>query len=178
MNRRERRLFEREKLKKGNRKIDWKKISKQFKQLLLICFVFFVIIFSFSYYVIDNQNNIRKSVFQNPISTIAKVVSISGKFHSADYEFDVNGIKYQGSTFTSFNGNVGDEICIEYSLKDPNFNLYCNEKKMQSVEKDVIQFSFKIFGIMIIGIIGVLLFLLMIGDKKLMTEVTSRKNIK
>lgn len=176
MNRRERRLFEREKLKKGNRKIDWKKISKQFKQLLLISFVFFVIIFLFSYYIVDNQNNIRKSVSQNRISSNAKVVSISSKSHSADYEFDVNGLKYTGSTFNSFNGEIGNEICIEYSSKDPNFNLYCNEKEIQSIEKDVIQFSFKMFGIMIIGIIAILFFQLMIGNKKLMTEVTSRKS--
>ena len=165
MNRRERRLYERENLKNSNRKFDWKKISKQFKQLLLICFVFFVIIFSFSYYVVNNHNDIRKYVSQNPISTIAKVVSISGKSRSADYKFDVNGVKYTGSTFNSFNGEIGNEICIEYSSKDPNFNLYCNEKEMQSIEKDVIQFSFKMFGIMIIGIIGILLFRLMIGKK-------------
>ncbi|MCZ8331295.1 MAG: hypothetical protein O9282_08285 [Flavobacterium sp.] len=176
MNRRERRLYERENLKNSNRKFDWKKISKQFKQLLLICFVFFVIIFSFSYYVVNNHNDIRKYVSQNPISTIAKVVSISGKSRSADYKFDVNGVKYTGSTFNSFNGEIGNEICIEYSSKDPNFNLYCNEKEMQSIEKDVIQFSFKMFGIMIIGIIGILLFQLMIGNKKLMTEITSRKS--
>jgi capsule polysaccharide export protein KpsE/RkpR len=175
LNRRERRLYEKEQKKKVNRKIDWNKISKLFKQMLLICFATFLIIISFSYYVINNQNNIRKTVASSPKSTYAKVLSISGKgVHSAYYEFVVDGNKIEGSTFNSYKGEVGDEICIEYSSNDPSINLYCNEKEFQEIKKDVFQNSFEILGFMIIAILGVILFQLIIGNKKLTSEMTTK----
>jgi hypothetical protein len=175
LNRRERRLYEKEQKKKVYRKIDWNKISKLFKQMVLICFVTFIIIISFTFYVINDQNNIRKTVSSNPKSTYAKVLSISGKtVYSAYYEFIVNGKKFEGSTFNSYKGEVGDEICIEYSSNDPNINLYCSEKEIQEIKKDVVQNSFEILGFMIVGIFGIILFQLIIGNKKLASEITTK----
>ncbi len=176
MNRRERRLYEREQKKKINRKIDWNKISKLFKQMLLICFVFFIVIISFSFYVVNKQNNIRKIVSSNPKSTYAKVVSISGKtVYSANYEFEVNGEIIEGSTFNSYKGEVGDEICVEYSESDPTINLYCNEKAIQEIKKDVVLYSFEILGYLIVCIFGMILFQLILGNKKLISELTTIK---
>jgi hypothetical protein len=173
LNRRERRLYEKEQKKKLNRKIDWNKISKLFKQMLLICLVAFIIIILFTFYVVNDQNNIRKTISSNPKSTYAKVLSISGKGHSGYYEFIVNGKKFEGSTFNSYKGEVGDEICIEYSSNDPNINLYCSELEIQEIKKDVFQNSFEILGYMIIAILGVILFQLIIGNKKLISEMTT-----
>lgn len=176
MNRKERRIYEREQAKKIKRKIDWKKVSKSFKELLLIGLSFAIIIFSFSYYVVNNQNNIRKSVSEKPQTTTAKVTYISGKgVRSADHEYFINGKKYENSTFHSFNGNIDDEICIEYSSINPNFSVYCNEKEIESISENVVLFSMKMFGFIIIGSIALILFHLIIGNKKLMVELTNKK---
>ncbi len=176
LNRQERRAYEREQSKKPRRKIDWNKVKKSFKTILLVGFSFALLIFCFSYYVITDQNNIRTSVAKEPQTTIAKVTFISGKgVRSAEYEYIINGRKYENSTFHSFNGNVGDEICIEYSIKEPNVSVYCNEKEIQSVKDDVILFSIKMLGFIILASIVLILLQLLIGDKKLMAEITSRK---
>lgn len=143
--------------------------------MLLVCFVFFLVIFSFSFYVVNKQNSIRKTVSSNPKLTYAKVVSISGKsVYSAYYEFIVDGKKYEGSTFNSYKGEVGDEICVEYSARDANINLYCREKEIQEITRDVVIYSFEILGILILGILGIILFQLIIGNKKLMLEMTTK----
>ena len=176
LNRQERRKYEREQSKKPIRKIDWNKVKKSFKTIFLVGFSFAVLIFCFSYYVINDQNSIRASVAKEPKITIAKVTFISGKgVRSAEYEYIINGRKYENSTFHSFNGNVGDEICIEYSIKKPNISVYCNEKEIQSVKEDVILFSIKMLGFMILVSIVLILLQILIGDKKLMAEITRRK---
>lgn len=169
-------MYQREQAKKIKRRIDWKKVSKSFKELVFIGFAFAIIIFLFSYYVVNNQNNIRKSVSEKPQTTTAKVTYIAGKgVHSANYEYFINGKKYENSTFHSFNGNVGNEICIEYSATNPNFSIYCNEKQTESIKEDVVLFTIKIFGIIILGSIALILFQLIIGNKKLMLEITNKK---
>ena len=176
LNRQERRAYEREQSKKTKRKIDWNKVKKSFISILLVGFSFTVLIFCFSYYVTTDQNSIRTSVAKEPQTTIAKVTFISGKgVRSAEYEYVINGRKYENSTFHSFNGNVGDEICIEYSIKEPNISVYCNEKEIQSVKEDVIIFSIEMLGIMILVSIVLILLQILIGDKKLLAEITSRK---
>ena len=176
MNRKERRTYEREQANKIKRKIDWKKVSKSFKELVSLSLAFAIIIFLFSYYIINNQNNIRKSVSEKPQVTTAKVTYISKKFaYTANYEYFVNGKKYKNYTFHSFKGNIGDEICIEYSLINPNYSIYCNEKEAESIKDNVVLFSIKMFVIVILGSITLILFQLMIGNKKLMSEITSKK---
>lgn len=176
MNRQERRKYEREQSKKQRRKIDWYKVKKSFKTIFLVGFSFAVLIFCFSYYVIINQNSIRTSVAKEPQKTEAKVTSISGKgVRSAEYEYIINGKKYENSTFHSFNGNVGDKICIEYSIKKPDISVYCDEKEMQTVKEDVILFSIKILGFITLGSIVLILLQILIGDKKLLAVITSRK---
>jgi hypothetical protein len=176
LNRKERRLYEREQSKKIKRKIDWEKVAKLFKQLLLISFIFAIFIFCFSYYVVNNHNNLRKSVSENPKATNAKVIYISSrKLYTANYQYFINGKKYENSTFDKFSGNVGDEICIEYSSINPDFSIYCNEKEIESVKENVVYFTFKLFGIMFLGSIALIIFRLIIGNRKLMVEITTRK---
>jgi hypothetical protein len=176
LNRKERRLYEREQSKKPQRKLDWSKVKKSFRTLLLIGFSCAVLIFCFSYYVITKQNNIRTSVAKNPETTTAKVTFISGKgVRYAEYEYIISGKKHENSTFHSHNGNVGDEICIEYSIVEPYVSVFCNEKEIQSLKVEVILFTIKMFGIIILGSIVLILAQIIIGDKKLMVEITSRK---
>jgi hypothetical protein len=176
LNRKERRIYEREQAKKIKQKIDWKKVSKSFIELLKIGFAFAIIIFCITYYVVTNQNNIRKSVAEKPQTNSAKVTDISGRgVRSATYEYIVNGKKYENSTFQSYEGNIGDEICIEYSSINLNDSIYCNEKEAETVKDDVFIFSIKIFGIIILFSITLIFIQLLIGNKKLMGELTSRK---
>jgi hypothetical protein len=140
--------------------------------VLVLQFSFFCV----SYYVVNNQNNIRKSVSEKPKTGIAKVISITGRsVYSANYEYFINGRKYENSTFHSYKGNVGNEICIEYSSINPSISIYCNEKEIESLKENVFLFSIKMFGLIILGSFALIIFQLLIGNKKLMSEITSKK---
>ena len=110
---------------KHERKVDWTKIKKTSKTLLLVCLFFTLIVFSFTYYTVKTQNAIRKSVSLNPATTTAKVISISsGKGpHAATYHFRHKGKIFTGKSFHSFAGEVGQTVCIEYLLNNPNINF-------------------------------------------------------
>ena len=53
--------------------------------------------------------------------------------------------------------------------------MYCDEKEMQTVKEDVILFSIKILGFITLGSIVLILLQILIGDKKLLAVITSRK---
>ncbi len=176
MNRKQRRVSEREQAKRVKRKIDWKKVSKLFKELVLVALIFAIIIALISYHVVNKHNNIRQSISEKSQITTAKVTHIKRKgAHLADYEYFINGEKYKNSIFHSFYGNIGDEICIEYSAVNPNYSIYCNEKENESIKENVVLFSVKMFGVMILCSIVLILFRLIIGNRKLMLEITSKK---
>ena len=177
MNRRERKSYEKEQVKKVKRKIDWRKVYKSFRTLLSVGFVFALLIFCFSYYVTDKHNKIRKEVSENSKTTFAKIIYVgSRKVYLADYEYFINEKRYENSTFHSFKGNIGDEIRVEYSSKNPTLSIYCDEKEVESIQENVVIFSVKMFGVAVLGSIILILFELMIGNKRLMLEITSRNN--
>ena len=177
MNRRERKIYEKEQVKKVKRKIDWRKVYKSFRTLLSVGFVFALLIFCFSYYVTDKHNKIRKEVSENSKTTFAKIIYITPrKMLSAKYEYLVNGRRYENSTFHSFKGNIGDEIRVEYSSINPTLSIYCDEKEIESIQENVVVFSVKFFGAIVLGAIVLILFELVIGNKRLMLELTSRNN--
>ena len=84
-------------------------------------------------------------------------------------------MKYENSTFNLYKGNIGDEICIEYSSINPNFSIYCNEKEIESIKENVIYYTIKLFGLIILGSI-ILIILQIIVNRKLMIEITSKNN--
>ena len=111
----------------------------------------FVLIFSVSLYLFIDHNAIRNAIAENPRTTSAEVIEIAmGKgVNFADYTFLVNGKKYTGTTFYSYQGKIGDLICIEHLIDNPEVNIYCEEKSSENFFDDVLLNTIKIMGIMI-----------------------------
>jgi len=164
--------------KRSNRKIDWEKVKKQSGTISIIILVFVLVIFSATYYVVTNHNKIRETVSKNSETAAAKVIFISsGKgTHNAKYEFNVNGKRNTGSTFNTYKGVVGDQICVKYSIQNPGINLYCNDDEMQSVFNDVILFTLKIFALFLVFLSLAFGWLILTKNKKFLIENTSRIN--
>ncbi|NEU07863.1 hypothetical protein GZH53_06020 [Flavihumibacter sp. R14] len=167
---------------KNRRIVDWTKIKKEAKFLPILWASMFLLIFSFSYFSVRNNNDLRNTVASNSTSTTAKVLDIAGGkgAHYATYEFAVNGVKVTGTTLHTYHGNVGDEICINYYKPDASINIYCSDASLETFEKDVLEYTFSITGVTIIGSFILIPLSLLIsavtGNKKVLAEVTSRKS--
>lgn len=163
---------------KYGRQIDWSKIKKTFMSLLGASLIFFAIICAFSFYAISSHNAIRKKLLGNSATITGSVIHISGGkgVHSATYEFECNSQKYTGSTFSSYKGNIGDNICIQYSIATPDVNLFCNDTEMEDWYNDGLLFSLKVLGIMLTVCILLLGLKIITNDKKIIAELTSRKH--
>jgi len=135
----------------SNKKDNSKK-KKNLKTITIIIVVFIVLIFSVSYYVINEHNSIRETVNYNPKTISAEVVDISrGRgSHTATYEFFANGKKYTGSTFETYQGDIGDVICVEYSTVKPEVNIYCKDTTPETFFDDVFIYTLKVTGILIV----------------------------
>jgi len=163
---------------KYGRQVDWTKVRKAVKTLLIVCLGSFAIIFSVTFFAVNSHNSIRKTVSSNPATTTGKVISIaSGKgVHSATYEFTDKERKYTGATFTSYKGVVGDSICIEFSVDKPNINLFCDDIVMENIFNDSFLFSLEMFVIIFGFTLLFLIWKILTNDKKIIVELTSRKN--
>ena len=131
----------------------------------------------YSYFTITSNNNLRNTIATNPKNAIAKITSIHyrrGMGHTAYYEFILDNKKVFSQTLNRYDGKVGDEICVKYLASNPNKNIYCHEKELESLYSDGFLESLKFLGMMIavlpIYILGSIAF----GNKKLLAEVTSR----
>ena len=144
--------------------------------ILKIMLIFITIISSFLYYITNSNNNLRTKISENPETTTGIIVSLNkGKISSANYEFEVNNKKYTGSTLGKIQNGVNQNICVEYYKQDPSSNLYCNDTQIQSIFDDVILFSLKIFGIMLLFNIAIIVWKIITKDKKVIVELTSKK---
>jgi small-conductance mechanosensitive channel len=163
---------------KPKKEIDWTKIRKIINNILLVCLVFSAIVFAFSYYTVKTQNSIRRTVSENATFGEAKVISISsGKgVHAATYEFEKEGRKYQGTSFNSYKGEVGDDVCIQYASRKPEISLLCDEVELDNLFDNSFLFTLKIFGIAIIFTTLLLVWKVITQDKKVIAELTSRKH--
>jgi len=160
---------------KSRRVIDWKKINRQSKTILLIFSIFISLIFSVSYYVVYKQNGIRERVDKNSKTTNARVVSI-GRGHRAEFEFFIKNEKITGSTFKFFEGEKEDQICVKYSIVDPRVNIYCEEEEKESFFNDVFKYTIQIAGIFILFYVLSLTWLIITKNKDILIEMTSRRN--
>ena len=180
VSRRERRQFLRVK-QKYKRSINWKRIKNEAKFLPIIWASVFLVIFSFKYFSVSNNNEIRNKVSSNSQATTAKVVDIAGGkgTHYATYEFYIKGAKLTGTTFHTYNGRVGDENCINYYKAAPSINIYCGEALLETLIKDVLEYTFLIVGFTVIGTLFLVPLLIwfkaITGDKKVLSEYTYRK---
>jgi hypothetical protein len=161
---------------KNKRTFDTFKILKTLKMIFLVSSTAFIITFLITFYLVYSNNSIRKSVNENPNNIVGTVVSIStGKgAHKATYEFNTNNIKYTGSTFGTYKGVVGEHLCVKFNQLNPKINIYCYDMEMESWTNDSLLLSLKIGGFSIGFTFILLIWKLIIGDKKIIAELTSR----
>ncbi|MFD2245618.1 hypothetical protein [Pontibacter ruber] len=175
--RRQRREARRSLNRKPKRFIDWTKVLKLFKSTIVVWICFYALICGFLYYSVTSNNNKRNEVFSNVGETTGLVVDkATGRgAHYATYTFKVNDKKFTGSSFHTFRGQVGDEICILYNRKNPESNIYCEEKEVQNFNEHVLMPSLMYLGLIIAFSIISIPVAMLLGNKKLIAEVTSIK---
>lgn len=134
-----------------SRKRDNSKIRKNIQVMVIVIAVFTLTIFSFSYYVVNNHNTIRDAVDKDPRSITAKVIDISGGkgIHSATFKFYILGIKHTGTTFDTYKGEIGDNICVKYSASNPDINIYCEDTTPETFIDDVIIYTLKTLSVLL-----------------------------
>ncbi|WP_243345535.1 hypothetical protein [Parabacteroides sp. FAFU027] len=132
-----------------SKKKDKSKIRKNIRTMVIIIAVFTLTIFSFSFYVVQNHNSIREVVNQDPKSTTSKVTYISGGkgAHTATFEFYIAGIKHSGSTFNTYDGEIGDNIRVMYSASNPDINIYSDDTTPETFVDDVLIYTLEILGV-------------------------------
>ncbi len=173
MNRRERRIYEREERKKVKKIIDWSKVRNHLKFIGLFILFLYLFLTGFSYFVVTDHNNIRKIVSKNVAITEGKVYDTPRKGPDS-YEFFIKRKRYEGYFFNSQKRSKGDFACVAYSYKDPNYNLSCNERELETIEKDVIMNNIEGFGYIIIIYIVYIFFIFLFKPKEILRDITSR----
>lgn len=165
-----------------NRKLDWRKIYKLIKEIIVVLVVFFLVILISLYFTVNKHNKIRKNIPENSPAVNAVVTYIKYfRFSSqyAEYSFNINGRTYTGVTFYGFDGNKGDSIYIEYNAANPKYNIYYDDIKPETVKKDVFFSSLEGIGYVVaFSIVFLPLYILfgfITGNKKTIAEVTSKK---
>ena len=175
---------------KENRQVDWAKVRKSIKYVPLGLLMLFIVIFFYLYGAVNKHNSIRKKVLSNPITTEAAVTKIyhSENSNYAVFEFWVNGQHYTGQTFYGYTGDsyghqggdVGDKLCVTYNKTNPAENIYCEDSRPETFRDDILFESLKMFGVIMIGTIAIVPIILaweiIRGNKKLIAELTSKRN--
>lgn len=149
----ERRRLKRTKLRNElPTKVDWAAMKKNSFIILAASAVVFAFVFLVSLWVVQSHNSIRETVSKNYATTYGKVISLSdGKGPIiATYEFNVSEHTYTGKTFSAYDGEVGNRICIKYSTEHPEINLYCEDDEMETIFDDVFLSSLSTAGITIV----------------------------
>ena len=166
---------------KGQRQIDWRKILISFRYLPIMWIVTFLIIFIASYLIVNRQNSIRKSVLSNSREVIGKVIAISKakNTHNGIFEYVYDKKIFQGSTFDDFKGKIGDEICIKYSVSQPEINIYCKDSEFANFYENVLLYSLKTISLLagFTTVLNILIISWMYikGNKKFIEEITKQK---
>ncbi len=137
----------------------------------LSLFTFVVILFK-----VVNRNVIRDTVLKNPVETKAVIVRKKSSARSitslGKFKFYVSGEEYFGTTFESYEGQIGQEICVQYLAGNPEDNLYCNDLSYESIKEDVIFSSIKACLLIIVGTIVMCIFWAIFNYKEFLKEFT------
>ena len=163
------------------RKLDWQKIKKQLRIIPMVWLLFFVVIIIINFYDARRRNNLRERIQNAAVKTEATVTVIGPWKNSkyAEYRFVANANSYFGKTLHSYEGNLGDKICVTYNKTNPIENIYCEDQKLEAYSSSVLYESLLFMGWIIIGsiiFVPVILFLKYItGNKKLRAEITSSR---
>ena len=95
------------------------------------------------YYLVNKHNTIRKTVENNSTTTYAKVINRATGLHVAvnfaTYKFTVNDRVYEGETYGSYDGDIGDKIPVKYSNANPEINICFYDIAPETFVDDVLK---------------------------------------
>ncbi len=101
-----------------------------------------ILVMSYDYYIINKHNTIRKTVETNSTTTYAEVIHRATGPHVAvnfaTYKFTVNDRVYEGETYGSYNGDIGDKIPVKYSNANPEINICFYDIAPETILDDVL----------------------------------------
>jgi hypothetical protein len=163
------------------RKLDRKKLLKEAKSLLLIWLLFSLLFFLYRHFDVKEHNALRAAIDEAPIQTSAIIKEVNDRKGAryAVFEFVVGQKKVEGRTFTGYKGLVGDSVCVTYSKWQPTQNIYCNDLESENyydaVVMDSLNFSALIAAALVLVVPILILWGFATGNRRLMSELTSRK---
>ena len=134
------RINNNQKRKYRNKKI--KNYKKLLIKVALGLLVFMILVMSHDYYIMNMHNTIRKTVENNSTTIYAEVMHrATGKIgvNFATYKFIVNDRIYNGRTYKSYDGDIGDKILVKYSNSNPEINIYTNDITPETFVNDVLR---------------------------------------
>ncbi|MDP4271479.1 MAG: hypothetical protein Q8909_15370, partial [Bacteroidota bacterium] len=91
--------------------------------------------------------------------------------HYATFEFYIAGIKHTGTTFNTYKGEIGDNICVKYSASNPEINIYCDDTTPETFVDDVLIFTLKFLGLFLGLLFVVMIFQKLKNPKKNFLEL-------
>jgi hypothetical protein len=163
------------------RKLDKKKLLKEARTLLLAWVLFSFIFFLYRHFDVKEHNALRAAIDDAPVQTNAIIKEVNDRKGAryAVFEFVIGRKRFEGRTFTSYKGLVGDSVCVIYSKWQPTQNIYCNdlerENYYETVVMDSLNFSALIAAVLVIVVPILILWGVATGNRRLMSELTSRK---
>lgn len=157
MNRRLKRSLIRENAKsqRKKRKLNWDKVKSLIRFMLLLWVSLSLFIFSIILFQVVNRNSVRDAVLKNPVETRAVIVRKKSSSRSigslGEFKFSIAGESYVGTTFKSYEGEIGQTICVQYLASNPEQNISCKDLTYESIKEDVVFSSLKACLWIIVG---------------------------
>lgn len=103
--------------------------KKEIIQTVIIVLSMIVFIIVVRWYVLTKENTKTSYLSKNGIVTYATVMKIGGSKGNInhDYEFNVNGNRYEGYARSKNTLKLGQKIKVLYSPQDPSNNCYIKD---------------------------------------------------
>lgn len=158
------------------RSLDIKKLKTAFRVIIIAACVVFIIAWTGSFFATRQHNKTVAFIALNPLETHGVVIEnqdVNSSVQGTKYEFLYSDKKYLGEAFENYGLSTGEDICIAFNKDKPWENVYCREN-------EIIPFNYTIYSIKIVGAFIVLLFFgylwkFIVGDKRIIAELTSRR---
>ncbi|MBB6001399.1 hypothetical protein [Arcicella rosea] len=179
MNRRLKRALIRENAKsqRQSRKLNWDKVKSFIRFMFLLWIGISLFIFVILLFQVVDRNSVRDAVLKNPVETRAVIVRKKSSLRRStgylgEFKFSVSGESYVGTTFKSYEGQIGQTICVQYLASNPEQNISCKDLAYESIKEDVIFSSLKAC-LLIIGVTTVMyIFWIFFNYKEFLKEFT------
>ncbi|MET3125247.1 hypothetical protein ABID42_000335 [Arcicella rosea] len=179
MNRRLKRALVRENAKsqRKSRKLNRDKVKSFIRFMLLLWIGISLFIFSIILFQVVNRNSVRDAVLKNPVETRAVIVRKKSSSRRSigslgEFKFSIAGESYVGTTFKSYEGEIGQTICVQYLASNPEQNISCKDLTYESIKEDVIFSSLKACLLIVVITTVMFTFWVIFNYKEFLKEFT------